>query len=46
MEEPAHRVRPSKKASMLKVLSAPRRKLRDQGVGVQVRAAEDASLAT
>lgn len=37
MDEPTNRVKPSKKASMLKVLSTPRRKLTVQGAGVQVR---------
>ena len=38
MDEPVNRLKPSKKASMLKVLSTPRRKLTVQGAGVQVRA--------
>ncbi|GBF87299.1 hypothetical protein Rsub_00010 [Raphidocelis subcapitata] len=36
MAQPAHRVTPSKKARMLKVLSTPQRKLAAQGSGVQM----------
>jgi hypothetical protein len=36
MEQPAHRVTPSKKMLMLKTITTPRRKLAAQGSGVQV----------
>lgn len=38
MDAPAHRVKPSRKAAILKVLSTPRRKLGTQGGGAQVGA--------